>query len=71
VDVRDSSRTFKLFGEMHEGETRTLEGTPPYTLVLGNSPMVQISIDGKPFSTEQYARGGVARFTLDPATVGQ
>jgi len=71
VDVRDSSRKFKLFGEMRKGEKRVLEGTPPYSIILGNSPMVRITVGGKPFNTEEYTRGGVARFSLDPGAVGQ
>lgn len=71
VDVRDANRTFKLYGEMRKGEQRVLEGTPPYSIILGNSPMVRITVDGKPFPIEQYARGSVARFHLDPTTLEQ
>jgi len=66
VDIRDSTRKFKVFGEMRKGEIRKLEGTPPYSVILGNSPMVRITVDGKPFDLESHARGSVARFTLDP-----
>jgi cytoskeleton protein RodZ len=66
VDVRDSTRKFKLFGEMRKGDRRVLEGTPPYSVILGNSPMVKVSVDGKPYDIEAHSRGNVARFTLDP-----
>lgn len=66
VDVRDSERRFKLFGEMPRGASKVLGGTPPYKLVIGNAKAVDISIDGQPFDVMRYAKGNVARFTLDP-----
>lgn len=66
VDIRDSTRKFKIFGEMNKGDIKVLEGTPPYSVILGNSPMVKVSVDGEPYSVEAHARGSVARFTLDP-----
>jgi cytoskeleton protein RodZ len=66
VDVRDATRKFKLFGEMRKGDRRVLEGTPPYSVILGNSPMVKITVDGKPFDVGSRSRGSVARFTIDP-----
>lgn len=68
VDVRDATRKFKLFGEMRKGERKVLGGTPPYSVILGNSPMVRVTIDGEPFDVEAHSRGNVARFTLDPGT---
>ncbi len=66
VDVRDSERKFKLFGEMPKGTRRVLGGEPPYKLVIGNAGAVTIEIDGEPFDIMPYANGNVARFTLDP-----
>ena len=66
VDVRDSEREFKLFGEMPAGARRVLGGEPPYKLVIGNAGAVTIEIDGEPFDIMPYANGNVARFTLDP-----
>ncbi len=67
VDIRDSTRTFKLFGEMHKGERHELGGTPPYSVILGNSPMVRVNVGGAPYDVEAHSRGNVARFTLDPS----
>ncbi len=64
VDVRDSTRKFKLFGEMRKGEKKVLGGTPPYSVILGNSPMVRVSVNGVPFDVEAHSHGNVARFTL-------
>lgn len=67
VDIRDRDRRFKIFGEMTQGDRRVLEGTPPYSVILGNASAVQITVAGKPFDLAAVARGNVARFTLDPA----
>ncbi|AGA90657.1 hypothetical protein Thimo_1891 [Thioflavicoccus mobilis 8321] len=66
VDIRDSTREFKIFGEMGKGDRRTLGGTPPYSIIIGNAAATTIMIDGEPFDLESRARGNVARFTLDP-----
>ena len=66
VDVRDSERKFKLFGEMPNGTPKVLGGHPPYKLVIGNSRAVTITVNGEPFDLDRYAKGNVARFTLDP-----
>lgn len=66
VDVRDSERKFKLFGEIPKGSRKVLGGQPPYKLVIGNAEAVSISVNGKPFDLAPYAKGNVARFTLDP-----
>ncbi len=65
VDIRDSSRSFRLVGTMKAGQVRELGGEPPYTVLLGNSPAVEISINGKPFDQRRFTRGKVARFTLE------
>lgn len=69
VDIRDVSRTFKIFGEMKKGDRKILEGTPPYSVILGNSGNVQITMNGRPFDIQAHSRGSVARFTLDPKPV--
>lgn len=66
VDVRDSERRFKLFGEMPKGARKVLGGKPPYKLVIGNAKVVKITVNGKPFDLMPFAKGNVARFTLDP-----
>ena len=66
VDVRDSERKFKLFGEIPKGSRKVLGGEPPYKMVIGNAEVVTITVNGKPFDLTPYAKGNVARFTLDP-----
>jgi cytoskeleton protein RodZ len=69
VDVRDSTRDFKLFGEMAKGDQHVLGGTPPYSVILGNTAAVTITVGGAHFDVDAIARGNVARFTLDPAQI--
>lgn len=69
VDIRDSTGEVLLFGEMSQGDRKTLEGTPPYSLVIGNAAAVELSIGGEPFDLKSVARGNVARFDLDPAEI--
>jgi len=66
VDVRDSERKFKLFGEMKKGDRHVLDGTPPYSVILGNAAAVTITVGGKPLDLDAISQGNVARFTLDP-----
>ena len=66
VDIRDSTRKFKLFGEMQKGDRHVLGGIPPYSVILGNSPMVKIRVKGSELDLAALSRGNVARFTLDP-----
>lgn len=66
VDIRDSSRKFKLFGQMEKGMEEVLGGLPPYKVVLGDFRQVEITIGGKAYNLKQHAKGNVARFTLTP-----
>ncbi len=66
VDVRDSTRSFKLVGIMRSGTQKTLGGKPPYNVVLGNASAVEVRVDGKPYDLKRHMRGNVARFTLTP-----
>lgn len=66
VDIRDSTRTFKLFGTMKKGTEHRLGGRPPYKLVLGNARSVELTVDGKPYDLTRHIEGNVARFTLNP-----
>lgn len=67
VDVRDSARNYKLFGEMKKGDRHILGGSPPYSVILGNAAAVQITVDGAAFDLSPVSQGNVARFTLDPS----
>jgi cytoskeleton protein RodZ len=67
VNVRDSTNTFSLTGSMAKGDRRVLGGTPPYSLVLGSTKAVTLTVRGTPFDLSRVSKGNVARFKLDPA----
>jgi cytoskeleton protein RodZ len=69
VDIRDASGETLLFGEMGDGDRRELGGKPPYSLVLGNASVVDMTVGGRPFDVRAIAKGNVARFDLDPAEI--
>lgn len=67
VDIRDSTRQFKLFGKMSDGDMRKLGGEPPYKMVFGNYPAAKLLVDGRPYDLSAHANGNTAKFTFDPA----
>jgi len=68
VDIRDSTRQFKIFGKMANGDMRKLGGEPPYKMIFGNYPVAKLLVDGKPYDLSAHADGNTAKFTFDPAT---
>lgn len=68
VEVRDAKTKVILTGQINKGDKRTLEGTPPFTLLLNNKTRVQISVNGEPFTLPASANLGNnrARVTIDP-----
>lgn len=67
VDIRDANGNNKIIGELSKGDRRSLQGRPPFSVVLGNSRVVRIMIGGEPYDIARHARGNVARFKLDPS----
>ena len=67
VNIRDADNKGRIIGHMRAGTTRTLEGPAPYSVVIGDSTMVELRIDGKAIDLKPYSKRKVARFTLDPA----
>jgi len=66
VDIRDSTGRFKIAGLVKKNTTRVAEGVPPWSVVLGNSRAVSITVDGRSFDHSRYVSGNVARFKLNP-----
>lgn len=64
AEVRDSQRRL-LFEMVRAGSRKALKGTPPFQLLLGNAPGVQVEYRGQAFDHSPHSRGNVARFTLD------
>ena len=64
VEVRDASGTILNSGTNRAGSTRSVQGTAPFTLVVGNAANVTLEQDGKAVDLAAHVRGSVARLTL-------
>ena len=64
VEVRDASGTILHSGTNRSGSTRSVQGTAPFTLVVGNAANVTLEQDGKAVDLAAHVRGSVARLTL-------
>jgi cytoskeleton protein RodZ len=55
-----------LTSQLNPGGTeQTIEGRPPFALVIGNAQHVRLSYDDKPVDLAPHVKVEVARFTLD------
>jgi cytoskeleton protein RodZ len=68
VEVRDATGRARIIGEMRAGVRRSLDGSGgPYKVVIGDVNAVRLMVNSEALDLKTYARGKVARFTLDPA----
>ena len=68
INTGDISRIVSIpgIGTMRKGTQKTLGGTPPYKMVLGNASGVTLLVDGKPFALAPYTKDNIARFSFRP-----
>lgn len=67
VDISDATGK-RLFMDLAKaGSSLAVEGVPPFNVLLGNSPAVQIEYDGAAYDHKGGNRKGVASFTLGSA----
>lgn len=66
VRVEDSRSKTLAIGLVRGGERHALDGTPPYTVFLGNAQNVKVSFSGQPvdFSAHINRQNDTARFTV-------
>ena len=64
VEVRDASGRVVLQSTEDAGAIRTVSGTPPLQLALGNASQVDVTFRGQPVDLRPYTRGNVARISL-------
>jgi len=68
VEVSDADRRNLLHGLIERGATRTVTGTAPLTVVLGNAPAVALRINGQPLLPGALVhRDGSAHLLIDAA----
>lgn len=65
VEVRDASRNRLLFGLLRKGDTRSVTGVAPISVLLGNAAAVEVRVDGEAFDHARYNRDNIARFRID------
>lgn len=66
VRISDASGRRLLDGVFSQGEARTLEGRPPYEVILGNAPVVRVALGGEAIDISQYIEGNnTARFVVE------
>jgi cytoskeleton protein RodZ len=69
VQIKDANGNRLAYDTFRKGATQTLTGPAPFTVILGNSGAVGITLDGKPIDPATYVkRGGVSRFELPAVT---
>jgi len=55
-----------LISQLNQGGTeQTVEGRPPFALIIGNAQHVRLSYDDRPIDLAPHVKVEVARFTLD------
>lgn len=64
VQITDANEQRVFYDLGKGGVTRTLQGTPPFQVVIGYSPGVKIEYNGSPFDHSRFERGERARFVL-------
>lgn len=67
VEVRGGDRARLLFGLMRQGDSRSVSGRPPVSVLLGNAEAVELQVDGMRFDTAPHTRNNVARFQISAA----
>lgn len=65
TEIVDATGERLYFDLARAGSVVEVSGEPPLSVFLGNSPGVDIQVDGRPFDQSRYNRAGnVARFRL-------
>jgi cytoskeleton protein RodZ len=64
VEIRDGSGKVLLSQLNPADSEKVVQGTPPFSVVVGNAQHVQLTYDGQAFDLAPHIRVEVARFTL-------
>jgi cytoskeleton protein RodZ len=65
VEIKDRSGRVLLSRVNTRGSEAEVSGRPPFAIVIGNAPDVQLTYDDREFPLEPHTRVAVARFTLE------
>lgn len=64
AEVKDAYGAKLYYNLATKGQTITLKGQAPFTVVLGNAAGVAVFYNGKPVDVGAWSHGGVARFKV-------
>jgi cytoskeleton protein RodZ len=65
VDIKDATGEQLAYGILPANSVKILSGLAPFSVLLGNSEAVQITLNNEPIDQASYVkRGGVSRFAL-------
>lgn len=64
IEVRDGAGKIVYSGVSGAGSTRTVQGEPPFALVIGNARQVSLEYKGEKVDLTPHVRVSVARFAL-------
>ncbi|TIC82303.1 RodZ domain-containing protein [Crenobacter intestini] len=65
ISVTDAKGQKLMFGTLKAGEQKSVSGTPPYRVRIGNASKVQVIHNGQPVDMSGKIRGSTATLTLD------
>ena len=65
VEVKDASQRVVFTGQYASGARQAASGRPPFQLVIGNAPNVELKYEGRSVDLKPYTRADVARLTLE------
>ena len=65
VELEDAAGERLMFDILKDGESRQMEGQPPFKVFIGNSPVVALEYRGEPFDQSGFEKSNrTARFTV-------
>ncbi len=67
AEIRDANNKRLLHRSFHAGREVEVEGTPPFSIFLGNAGGVRMEYNGRQFDITPYQTGLYARFVIDDA----
>ncbi len=64
IEVRDATGNIVYSGTGKPGSHRSVQGTAPFSMVIGNARDVRLEYGGQPVDLVPHTRGSVARLTM-------
>jgi cytoskeleton protein RodZ len=65
IEISDALGNRLMFDMLRPGDSRTLRGTAPFRVFLGNAPPVSLEVNGKPVSRPRVSSRNTARFVVE------